>query len=575
MNQPKDDVTALAALRSPEGHPYGPVERLRRFAHLEREDLGIVVVYAVAIGLVSLAVPVAAQALVSNVAFTALLQPLVVLSALVLVGLVAAGILRALQYRVVETLQQRFMVRFTREAVLRLAHADVTDFEARGGRDLVNRFFDFPLVQKAAATLLIDGLSVVLQGGVSLVLLAFYHPALLAFDVVLLGLIAFILFGLGRDGVVTAVKESKSKYATAAWLESMAASIRTFKGPDGAHFAVAKADTLARDYVLARKKHFGIVFRQIVASYTLQAVATAALLGLGGYLVIQGQLTLGQLVAAELIVTGVLTSVAKFGKYLESYYDLAASIDKVGAVVDLRSERSSGMGREWHRAACSVELDGVGYSYDGAARALRDVTIAVAAGEEVAVLGSDASGKSTLVDILYGLREPTDGVYRVDGVDARSLRLPDLRDRVAIVGRNETVRGTVLDNLVLGRKDVDAREVADVLERVALAREVEALPRGAETVLGEHGCRLTSSQTVRLCIARALLSRPGLLVVDEVLDGLGEETAARVLEGIRTFPAPMTTLYFTSRRDVAGSVARVVELDGGTVSVSRKNEEVE
>ena len=179
----------LGSIRSEGATSLPAVERLRRLAGLERGDISVVVVYAVAIGLVSLAVPIAAQSLVNTVAFTAMLQPIVVLSALVLLGLIAAGVLRTLQYKVVETLQQRFFVRTTHDAVHRLIRADVRAFAEQGAPEVMNRFFDVAIVQKAASTLLLDGLSVVLQGAVSLVLLAFYHPALLAYDVVLIVLI--------------------------------------------------------------------------------------------------------------------------------------------------------------------------------------------------------------------------------------------------------------------------------------------------------------------------------------------------------------------------------------------------
>jgi ABC-type bacteriocin/lantibiotic exporter with double-glycine peptidase domain len=567
------DATAfgLGALRSGRGAgPLAPVERLRRLAALEHGDLLVVVIYAIAIGLVSLAVPVAAQSLVNTVAFTALVQPIVVLSVLVLIGLLAAGLLQTLQYRVIETLQQRFFVRATHESVRRLAQADVRAFAERGAPELMNRFFDVALVQKAASTLLIEGISAALQAVVSLVLLAFYHPALLAFDVVLLALLAFILFGLGRRGVATAIKESKAKYETAAWLEEMAGAFRTFKAPGGDALAFVRADALARAYLEARGKHFKVLLRQIVGSYVLQAVATAGLLGLGGFLVIRGQLTLGQLVAAELIVTSVLAAVSKLGKYLESYYDLVASVDKVGVIVDLESEREGGAARARREGPAGVRLEGIGFSYDGAADVLHDVSLVVAPGARVAVLGSDASGKSTLVDLLYGLRVPTRGRLEIDGVDVRTLALDDLRRDIALVGKPEVFDASVLDNLRLGREDVDAGLIAEVLEIVALADDVGGLPEGASTRLGHSGSRLTSSQASRLAIARSLVAQPRLLVIDETLDGLGAETARKVLRGIARARDATSVIVFTSSAEIAAEVGTVVRLDGGTIHRSEE-----
>jgi len=532
---------------------------------LERGDLLVIVVYAVAIGLVSLAVPIAAQSLVNTIAFTALLQPLVVLSVLVLLGLGAAGLLRAMQYRVVETFQQRLFVRTTHEAIARLTQADLKAFSEHSAPDVMSRFFDVAIAQKTAATLLLDGLSVVLQGGVSLVLLAFYHPALLAFDVVLIALIGFTFVGLGRGGVPSAIKESKTKYATAAWLGEVAGALRVFKSKENAGFAFTRADALARSYVEARRKHFKVLFRQTVASYLLQALATAALLGLGGSLVIKGQLTLGQLVAAELIVTGVLAGVAKFGKYLESYYDLCASIDKIGQIVDLPQEHDAGLLRASPIEPARLKLENVAFSFNEKAQALVDVSFELTPGAHLAVLGGGASGKSTLVDILYGLRKPSHGQILLDGVDARTIALSDLRRDVVLVGQPEIIDGTLLDNLRLGREHLDATAVSEALEVVALREDVGDLEEGALTHLGHAGSRLSSSQAARLAIARSLVASPRLLIIDETFDHLGTDTVRRVLRGIAAGRHPTSVIVFTSREEIAEAVGTVMRLDRGVL----------
>jgi ABC-type bacteriocin/lantibiotic exporter with double-glycine peptidase domain len=560
-----ENAWGLGSLRSHDQDAMSPIRRVSRLAALESSDLTVVVVYAVAIGVVSLTVPIAAQALVNTVAFTALMQPIVVLSALVLGGLAAAGVLRTLQYQVIERLQQRFFVRAAHDAVRRLGQADVRAFASQGAPELMNRFFDVATVQKTASTLLMEGLSMALQGAVSLTLLAFYHPALLAFDVLLIASIAFIFFVLGRSGVSTSIKESKAKYATAAWLEEMASAFRTFKAAGADRFAFAQADALARSYVEARRKHFKVLLRQTIASYGLQAVATAGLLGLGGMLIIAGELTLGQLVAAELIVNGVLVGVSKFGKYLESYYDLVAAVDKVGAIVDLQSERLGGAERQPSLQPAHIELSNVSYSYDGQNFALRDVSFAVQPGERVAFLGSHASGKSTLVDMLYGMRPPASGQVKLDGIDVRAIALRDWRRDVALVGQPEIFDGTVLENLCLGRENVPVSLITEALDIVALSDDIGSLPEGPATKLGHSGSRLTSSQAARLTIARGLVAEPRLLIIDEALDGLGVETARKVLRGIAGSKQKPTVIVLTGSTEIAEEVGNVGRIDRGVL----------
>ena len=535
---------------------------------LERADIWVVVVYSVAVGLVSLAVPVAVQALVNTVAFAALLQPLVVLCALVLVCLLGAGALRTLQARVVEVLQQRLFVRATQDAARGLARARIDSFDEHHGAELMNRFFDIVTVQKAVASLLVDGLSVVLQATIALLLLAFYHPALLAFDVFLVITISFIVFGLGRSGPPTAIKESKAKYRVAAWLEEVASSMRAFKSPGGGDLAFARADQLAADYVHARRKHFKVLVRQTVSSYVLQAVAVAGLLGLGGGLVMQGQLTLGQLVAAELIVTSVVAGLTKFGKYLETFYDLYASIDKLGAIDDLVGERVDGDERRAGDGPARLCLDNVSFGFGNGREVLRDVNLEVAPGERVAVLGGNASGKSTLVDVIYGLRAPSTGRVVLDGLDIRTLALGDVRKDIAVAGHPELFDGTLIENVRVGRAGVHAEDVALALEIAGLDDDAARLADGLATELGHAGRVLTASQSARVMIARAVLARPRLLVMDEVLDGLDDETVSRVLGHLERSVSFASVLVFTSRREITQRFKRVVTMRDGQVAGS-------
>ncbi len=199
----------LAAIRSPANFALDAASRIFRLAKLGRGDLISILIYAVMTGLCSLVVPVTVQSLVNTVAFTAHTQPLLVLTIFVLVGLALTGILNTLQYQVVETLNQRLFVRTTRDAVRRLVDADLSRTRPNAAAELLNRFLDIAIVQKACSTLLLEGVSATLQGAVALLLLAFYHPALLAFDALLILFIFLILFVLGRNGTATSIRRAK------------------------------------------------------------------------------------------------------------------------------------------------------------------------------------------------------------------------------------------------------------------------------------------------------------------------------------------------------------------------------
>lgn len=573
MSVPEEDGErlGLGALRSEGAAPLEPLARLRRLVALERDDLWVVLIYAAATGLVSLAVPIAAQSLVNTVAFTALLQPLVVLAVLVLLGSSMAGLSSTIQHTMIERLHQRFFVRTVHDVGRRLLEADVASLPGRTAPDLTNRFFDVAVVQKAGSTLLVDGLSALLQAVTSLLLLAFYHPALLAFDLVLLLCIAFVLFGLGRGGVQTAVKESKVKHQTGVWLQQMASEPLAFKGPRAADFAFSRADALARSYVRARAKHFTVLLRQIVASHALSAFGMAALLGLGGALVIREQLTLGQLVAAELAVSSVLASVAKSSKSLESYYDLSAALDKLGTLIDLPQERQSGPSAAVRgEGPAHIALAGVSFAGEYGAPPLVDVSAWASRDDWLAVLGDDIDGRGTLVSLLYGVRIPRGGRIELDGSDVRNSSLEELRAKVVLVDRALLFEGTVADNLHWGRPATDAARTAEVLALLDLKDALAGLPQGLATPISHNEHPFTEDQTLRLTLARGLLCEPRVLLLDGILDVLGQPAAQQLTAGLRAVCPEAAVIAFTRRADIAASFGRVQRLTRGVLESSRQ-----
>lgn len=548
-------------------HP-SPLQRISGLLRPDRADLWIVTAYSVAIGLLTLALPVASQSLINTVAFGTVLQPLIVLSLLLFGALLAASALQVLRHWLVEVLQRRIFVRVTGDAGNRLLRAESTFFDDVHGPELVNRFLDVAIVQKSVATLLIDGLTILMQTVVGLLLLAVYHPLLLLFDAVLFAMIVFILFGLGRGAIRTSIAESQAKYEVLAWLEELARHRGVFRSADGMKYGWSRMDALADTYVKERSSHFRVELRQIIGSLLLQAFALSALLGFGGYLVTKGQLTLGQLVAGELVVGMVVYGFTKLNKSLESFYDLAAAVDELGYLDDLPMEKDPGRHLLDERPAASLALFGVDYRYHAGSSALRGLNLAVAAGEKVAIQGALGSGKSTLLDLISSFRAPTSGHIELDGQDYREIRLQSLRTRVALVRRPEIFSGTLLANLTMGT-DADSRQVRTVLEQVGLQAAVSGLPDALATRLSTGGAPLTRTQATRLMVARALLLKPAVLLVDGVLDGIeGLQSGDPLVRALLAPDAPWTLILTSDRPDILRRCSRVYQLQNGSLQES-------
>jgi len=544
-------------------HHLPPFSRLLALLRPEKQDLSLVMAFAFGVGLLGLATPVAVQALVNTVAMGAVLQPVVVLALLLFIFLAFSGAIHVLQTYLVEIVQRRIFVRVAADLAYRLPRVRAEVYDRSYGAELVNRFFDVLTVQKAGATLLLEGVATVLQVAISLVVLAFYHPFLLAFDVLLLIAIVFVIVVLGRNAVPTAIAESKAKYAVVAWLEQVARNLLTFKLNQGPELARFHTDRLAHDYLSARVSHFRILIRQVIGAVSLHALAGTSLLAIGGILVIERQLTLGQLVAAELIVSAVLTSFAKFGKQLESFYDLMAGVDKLGHLLDLPLEREFGEPYpSGHSKGAALVVHQLGFTYEDGSPVLDQLNECAAPGERIAVLGPPGSGKSTLADLLCGIREPTQGRIEINGFDLRDLRLEALHARIAVVGRSEIIEDSVIENVRVGRSDMDLETIRASLRAVGLADELAALAQGLSTRLGPNGAPLSSGQSRRLMLARAMAGKPTLLVIDGLLDDLDERSRQAAGYALSQPDAGWTLIVLTQRQEVADACDRVIVLGG-------------
>ncbi len=526
-----------------------PWRKAQQLVRGDRSDLLAITIYAVGVGVLSLALPLTVQILVNTVTFGTLIQPIVVLTLMLGAGLIFAAVLQALQAWMVEIVQRRLFVRLVSQLAERLPRWHVSSFEQSHGPELLNRFFDVFLAQKALSSLALGGIEAVLTASVGLILLAFYHPVLLAFGALITSGVAFVVLVLGRGATASAVKESKAKYAVAGWLEEMARHLFALKLAGGAAFSQRKLDSLAAEWLAARSEHYGVVFRQYLGVLGLKVLTSASLLGLGGWLVVQRELTIGQLVAAELIVTAVVASLSKLAGKLESAYDFVASADKINVLLDLPLERATGESPRHVTQAARVECRGV----TTRSHELEDFSVTIESGQCVAITGGVRESEA-LVDLLFGLRETSRGAVLLDGNDLRDLSLASLRSRVAVVRGLEILPGTVAENMgIVGRKIASA-EIWEALETVGLSDRVRALPEGLQTVLHPTGTPLTRADALRLTLARALVARPALLVLDGALDALPPASGQAILERlnrVRVAEREQTVLFVTHTEQLA------------------------
>ena len=525
-----------------------PMRRFLTLLNLERRDIWTVILFAFVSGILTLATPLAVESLVNVVSWGTYVQPLVVLGLILLVCLGIAGVLRVLQTVVVEMIQRRQFVRIVSDLSHRFPRANQTALEGEYPRELANRVFDIMTIQKSTAVLLLDGVSIVLSTALGMLLLAFYHPFLLGFDVVLLISMISITWLLGRGGIATAIEESKTKYRVAHWLQDVIDSPSAFKSGGGEGLAVHRANLLTSEYIAARRRQFRVVLRQVAFAISLQAIASTAVLALGGWLVIAGELTLGQLVASELVVTVVVGAFAKAGKSLEKFYDLMAGMDKVGHLIDVPTDPRHEIGRI-PDGPISIRWDELALRRKASSSKIAASTIEP--GSCVAIVGDDLDGKADLARAIAGLQKPTQGLVQVGDFDSMLAASGRGSRLVGYAGERELFNGTLQENVDLGRSGISQRRIRQVLNQVGLSEAILQLPDALQTGLQTGGYPLAKSQATQLIIARAIVAEPKAVVINGLLDELTPQTRKEVWDCLTAGDRPWTLVIVTSRDEVA------------------------
>lgn len=518
--------------------PLTLTEACRLIGHFLKPEAGFVrtaVVYGIAVALLGLAVPVSVQLLINSVANTALPAPLFVLSGLLLGLLLAAVLLSAVRIYILALFEQRVFARTVADISLRALHARNPHFEEAHRGDLFNRFFDLMTVQKAVPHLLVGGFAILLQSGIGLVLTSFYHPFFLAFNLVVAAVLVGIALLWAGPAVRSGAALSHAKHETARWLENLGGSNGFYRHGARLTTALARSEAMTSAYVHAHHRHFRHTFAQAVGFLLVYALASAGLLAMGGWLILQGQLSLGQLVAAELVLSSAFYGISQLGSHARTFYDLVAALHELSLFEEIE------------------QTDGDGWNGPGPANGnlrLRDVEhdglrfdFAVEGGEILAVAADDGVERA-LADLIERRVRPVRGWVMIGGADIAAFGPEGLRSEILVMERPTLAETTIREYLSGGDVSCPAR-MHESLERVGLAERIRRLPSGLDTPLSASGSPLSTGEVVALKLAAALLRPPKLVVLSTLLDLLPPDRVAAALAGFRE--AGTTVLHVTRR----------------------------
>ncbi|WP_248959301.1 ABC transporter ATP-binding protein [Sphaerisporangium perillae] len=352
----------------------------------------------------------------------------------------------------------------------------------------------------------------------------------------------------------------------ATYVEEAAIGIRTVKAFGRRPHVFAEFDAAARKVYRVSMDKVRLASRFFTFLEVIPNVTLAMVLLLGALAVGAGSLTLGTMVAFITLTLQLVWPIASLGYILAMAQEAMTSADRVVEVLDTEPEIVGGT-EVIERPRGHLRFEGVGFRFPGADRpVLRDVWLEVRPGETVAIVGATGSGKTTLTALVPRLADVTAGRVTIDGQDVRDLTLPALRSVVATAFEEPTLFSmSVRENLTLGRGEATEEELREALE-IAQANFVYDLPWGLDTRIGEQGMSLSGGQRQRLALARAVLSKPRILVLDDTLSALDVETEALVEQALRGVLAEATGLVVAHRASTVLLADKVALLRDGTIT---------
>jgi putative ABC transport system ATP-binding protein len=505
-----------------------PVERLLTLIRSEKNDLFVLFYLTLGYSILGIATPLAVQALVNNITMGGVMQPLVVISIILFSLLVLSGFLYVLELYLVEYIQRRLFVDTAMHVAHKTQGAIISIYDKTNPVELVNRFFDIITIQKSAASLLTTGLIAMIQVVIGSIILIFYS---FYFSIIVLMVILFFWFTisiLGKNATKTAIDESKAKYATAAWLETIAGNFYLFKFYNGLQRAESYTNALAHKYLNKRASHFTYLLWQNFTAVMFYAFIGTAMLAIGGMLVVNSQINLGQFVAAELIFFGVLAAFVRMVSKLGDYYDILAALDKIGVLDDLPQEEIKNS-QTVLDSLNAITVNNLSFAYTSRVHPIQDINFSISKGHNIAIMGLSGTGKSTIVDLITGLRIPDNGQIEFNGVDLRQINRLALRNKIGIATEIEVFEGTIIDNIRLDNTTISLHEINDVLEELGLIDDIAQLEHGLDTQLTGFGAPLSTTQLQRLMLVRAIVINPDMLIIDGIIDNLNLEQIQLVI----------------------------------------------
>ena len=549
---------------SSHGHSLPSVSEFRElFFQLlgpEQRFYKLVLIYSVAISLLTLAIPISVQALIDTIANIGLVRAIVVISLFLFGLLIFSGALYALRAYIMELFNRRLFIRISSEMALSAVAARESGTDERKRLALFNRFFDIMTLKKNVPHILTNGFSLVLQSIIGFLVVSLYHLYFFLFAMVLVLLIWLVWRLWGWKAIHTAFLLSEAKYETADWLQTLSINLRDFKATGNVEYILEEFNDVVNHHVDEQEKHFAYNYRQLLSFLLINALASAVLLGMGGWLVIQGELTLGQLVAAELIMLGIFAGLPMMAGYLEYFYDICAAVEEISRFKQLPKETvtidNDNKLEDPHQV---IRFKQAGFGDKGSAEELV-LNLTIQPGEILRASSELQRCRDLFKSCLTANIYPGRGEVYFGKLSMQELNAFELRKQIKVIDRASVIPGSISHYMKFSNPHAKQAEIRQALELAGMDLVIDHLPAGLDTIISADAWPLSLEHCLRLKLAAAILSRPGVLVLDQIVDLVDGKILQHLLTQLKS--ENTTVIYFTRREDIS-VFTRELNLDTG------------
>lgn len=542
--------------------------RMQRLLITESRIIYLILFYAMLNGIIILTLPLGIQAIINYIMGGRVSSSWVILIIIVMVGLILSGIIQIAQMKMTERLQQRIFTKSSFELAVRIPRIKLGAIQNRYAPEMVNQFFDTVTLQKGLSKLLVDYPTAALQIIFGLILISIYHPVFVFFSFGVVVLIYLIFKFTGPQGVETSLNESTHKYQVAHWLEELARTMGTFKLAGNTRLPLIRVDKLVMGYLDFRVRHFNILILQYKAMVAFKVIVVVALLIIGSLLLIQNEISIGQFVAAEIIIILIMNSIEKIIVGLETVYDTLTSIEKLGALTDLPLEEENNTYPVFpaDQFGLSIVIENLRFRYPSTRDlVINHLSLRVGSGQKVVLLGTVGSGKSTLMQLLMGFYEDYEGLISYNGLSLSTLRLDRLRCEVGDnIWQEHIFKGSLRENLTMGDPDISDDQILEAISHLGLDDRVTLLPNGLDTELFPGGIKLPGTVAKKIILARSIMGNPRMLLLDLEVDFLKKEERKKLYDHV--FSHPCTVLAATSDDEFMKRADKVIFMVRGNVA---------